>query len=151
MSLIEWQDSFSVGVAAVDSDHKVLISLLNQLYEAREGGQSQDVVGSVMNVLIEYTMSHFQREERLMELGGYPEIEEHREMHRRLTAQVQTFRAQYEQGRQAAVGELFEFLKNWLIGHILMVDTRYRPWVEKVQLTPEELAVGRPPEEDGEK
>jgi hemerythrin len=150
MPLIQWQDSFSVGVASVDADHQVLVGLLNQLYEAREEGQTRDVVGSVVNVLIEYTVNHFQREEKLMELGGYPEIEVHKDLHRKLTAQVLSFQQQFAGGRNAAVDELFEFLKNWLIGHILMVDTRYRPWVEKVELDARDLGglLGQPMPDD---
>ena len=36
--------------------------------------------------------------------------------------------------------ELFEFLKDWLTGHIIAVDKRYKPFVETVELTPSDLA-----------
>ena len=139
MSLIQWQDSYSVGVPMLDSDHKILISLLNQLYDAREEGQSQEVIGSVLNVLVEYTINHFAREERLMEIGGYPHLEEHRKEHRRLTNTVREYHLEYINGRHTAVSDVFELLKDWLIKHILIADSRYQPYVENVDVTSEEV------------
>ena len=140
MSLIQWQESYSVGVPFIDSDHQILISLLNQLFEAREEGQTSEVIGSVLNVLVEYTANHFHREERLMEIGEYPDRAAHVELHRALTGRVSAFQQDYADGRHAAIGELFEFLKDWLTGHIIAVDKRYKPFVETVELSPSDLA-----------
>ncbi|MGC2856826.1 bacteriohemerythrin [Novispirillum sp. DQ9] len=140
MTLITWQDSYSVGVDLIDSDHKLLVSLINQLGDAADGGQGRDVVGSVLNVLIEYTEGHFSREERLMEKGGYPDLPAHREHHRALTNKVREMVGQYRDGRIDALdSDILEFLRSWLTGHILGVDMEYRPYVKDVTLTPEEL------------
>ncbi len=139
MPLVQWQGSFSVGVPVIDADHKTLISLLNQMHEARQEGHTREVVGSILNVLVEYTVHHFQREEKLMDMAGYPGAQAHKEMHRKLAAEAKLFQLQYEEGRHAAVDELFEFLKNWLVGHILGVDIQIGVWVEKVELEPGNL------------
>lgn len=140
MTLITWQDSYSVGVELIDSDHKLLVSLINQLNDAAEGGQGRDVVGSVLNVLIEYTEGHFSREEMLMEKGGYPDLEPHREQHRALTAKVRDMVTQYREGHAETLDrDILDFLTSWLTGHILSVDMEYRPYVKDVILTPDEL------------
>lgn len=140
MALITWKDSYSVGVDLIDNDHKLLVSLINQLGDATEGGQGRDVVGSVLNVLIEYTEGHFGREELLMEKGGYPDLAAHREHHRALTSTVREKVAQYREGKTGALDrDILDFLKSWLTGHILGVDMEYRPFVKDVTLTPEEL------------
>ncbi|WP_158240752.1 bacteriohemerythrin [Telmatospirillum siberiense] len=140
MSLIRWQDTFTIGVADIDADHQVLISLLNQLSETREEGQSRDVVGSVFNVLIEYTIKHFAREERLMELCGFSGLAEHRQQHQRIAERVQKYQRQYEAGCHTAVDELLDFLNNWLVEHIIGEDTHIRSWVEGACIAPRELA-----------
>jgi hemerythrin len=139
MSLIRWQDCFTIGVSFIDADHQVVVSLLNQLYDAREEGQTREVVGSVLNVLIEYTINHFRREERLMEFADYPDLSAHKEQHNCLAGQVRLFQQQYDDGRHAAVDELLDFLKNWLVEHIIGEDTRIWPWVDRAQPTAEEL------------
>ena len=40
MALIEWQDSFSVGVTRLDDDHKRLIGGINRIDEAEKSGKS---------------------------------------------------------------------------------------------------------------
>jgi hemerythrin-like metal-binding protein len=139
MPLFQWQDSYSVGVPFIDTDHQVLVSLLNQLHEAQEEGQGQEVIGSVLNVLIEYTVNHFRREERLMELGHYPDLAEHRLLHQKLCDEVLRLQAAFESGQGDAVAELNVFLKNWLMGHILGIDTQYKPYVANVEMGPEDL------------
>lgn len=140
MALITWQDSFSVGVDLIDSDHKLLVSLINQLNDAAEGGQGRDVVGSVLNVLVEYTESHFAREEMLMAKGGYPDLEAHQAEHRALTDKVRQMLTTYRAATAAAPeGEVLAFLKDWLTNHILGVDMHYRPYMVGVTLTQEEL------------
>ena len=33
MALLQWKDRYSVGIAAVDHEHKELIGLINRLYD----------------------------------------------------------------------------------------------------------------------
>lgn len=140
MALITWQDSYSVGVELIDADHQLLVSLINQLDDAMTSGAGADTVGSVLNVLIEYTETHFGREELLMEKGGYPELEPHKREHAKLTAKVREIVEQYNAGNVGRLDhEVMDFLKTWLTGHILGVDRKYTPCVEGLSLTPEEL------------
>lgn len=140
MDLITWQDSYSVGVELIDNDHKLLVSLINQLSESIESQQGREVAGSVLNVLEEYTASHFGREELLMEKGGYPDLAPHRVEHEKLKAQVRDVVSRYHAGDTEQLDrEVLAFLRNWLTGHILGVDMKYAPYVKDVVLTPDEL------------
>jgi hemerythrin len=149
MSGFEWKESFSVGCDIIDADHKILISLINQLDDAMETGQARDVVASVLNVLIEYTETHFGREEKLMEISGYPGIEAHKTEHARLTAQVRDIRDRFQRGERRVVDEeLMSFLKTWLSGHILGIDMQYRPYIEKADYSEQDLILEFNDQED---
>ncbi len=140
MPLITWRDSYSVGVPLIDNDHKLLVSLINQLDDAINGGQGRDVVGSVLNVLEEYTRGHFGREELLMRKAGYADLPPHKREHEKLTAQVHEIVARYAGGDDSHIDDhLLQFLKSWLTGHILGVDMKYTPYLKGVDLTPEEM------------
>ncbi|KAF0222747.1 MAG: hemerythrin-like [Rhodospirillaceae bacterium] len=131
MAVLTWSETYSVGSAMIDSDHRILINLINQLQDAIETGQSRDVVGSVINVLVEYVEHHFHREEALMTEIGYPEREQHIQSHRDLENRVREARQRWMAGeRQVLDDDLMVFLKRWLTDHILRADIAYRPWVE---------------------
>ena len=130
MPLITWTEALRVGVDSVDTDHKFLISLINQLDEAIEADQDRDVVGSVLNALLDYTVYHFRREEALMDACAYPELDQHRRAHAQLTDRVRAIRADYLNRPDGVVGaDVLAFLKDWLTQHILGTDMEYRPYL----------------------
>lgn len=130
MALMKWQDSFSIGNPLLDSDHRILVNLLNQLHDALDTGQSRKVVGSVIGVLAEYVEHHFRREEALLARTDYPDRVEHEKAHRALEARVRDIRDRWIAGERSALGdEVLEFLKKWLTEHILVSDKAYGPWL----------------------
>ena len=66
MSYVTWQNWMSVGVPLVDSDHQVLVSLINQVHSCMESGQEYTVLASVLHSLADYTDYHFSEEEKLI-------------------------------------------------------------------------------------
>lgn len=45
MAFINWSDKLSVGVQQMDMQHKRLVELINELYEAMNSGKGNDVLG----------------------------------------------------------------------------------------------------------
>lgn len=133
MAALAWSEAYGVGNAMLDSDHRILINLLNQLHDAAETGQSREVVGTVVNVLAEYTEHHFRREEGLLAAAGYPRLEEHRAAHRELEDKVRALRDRWLGGDRSALDEeVLLMLKKWLTDHILGADKSYQPWIEGI-------------------
>lgn len=133
MALLAWSEAYGVGNAMLDSDHRILINLLNQLHDATETGQSRDVVGSVINVLAEYTEHHFRREEGLMAAAGYPGLAAHQAAHHMLEEKVRAIRDRWNGGDRSVLDEeVLAFLKKWLTEHILGADKSYQPWIEGI-------------------
>ena len=52
MSLIKWNNSYSVNVTKIDQEHKKLFTMINELTDAMKAGQSKDVLGKFLNWLI---------------------------------------------------------------------------------------------------
>ena len=128
-----WNQSYSVGEATLDRDHRILVDLLGQLHETTETGQSREVIGSVLTALAEYVEDHFRREEAMMAAAGFPDLAAHAEDHRELEQRVFTLHRRYFAGEKAVLGEdVIDLLKKWLTEHILVTDNSYRPWVERM-------------------
>lgn len=128
MPIIQWTPDYSVGVASLDTDHKVLISLINQLDDAIRGGEPRSTVSRVLDALLDYTDYHFAREEALMQACGYADLAAHKRIHVTLRAQVHEIRERYRRNPEAIhAREVLSFLKNWLTAHIVGRDRLYAP------------------------
>jgi hemerythrin-like metal-binding protein len=125
-----WKDSWLVGIRVVDSQHKNLVSILNQLHEAMRTGQGKTVLGEILGRLINYTKAHFAAEEGLLEMHGYPQLGPHRLEHEKLTAKVIDFQKQYAAGAVTLSVEVMQFLSDWLQHHILGTDMKYSTFLK---------------------
>ena len=126
MPFAEWSKEFSVGVAEIDDDHRRLLELLNELHDAVERGDGQDVLGKVLDGLTLYVSYHFAHEEALFLRTNYPGSERHRRQHRALTITVREIHDDFQSGASDVLPQqVLEFLKNWLYEHILGSDRAF--------------------------
>ncbi len=122
MALMEWQDTFSVGVTKLDDDHKRLIDLINRVDATEKAGKS---VQWVLEELRNYAEVHFRGEEELMKAADYPEIEEHMREHKAFIEWLATVERTYNLAPDAhfhIAETVNEYLRDWLTHHILLVD-----------------------------
>ena len=130
MPLMEWNASLSTGITVFDNDHKKLVALVNELYDAVSAGKGKDAMGKILDALIDYTKTHFAREEQYFAQHGYPDIAAHKKEHAGLTAQVLDVQKKYKAGSTSTLSlEVLNFLKNWLIKHIQGTDKKYGPFL----------------------
>lgn len=61
MPIMGWSASLGVGVGSIDEQHKKLVSLVNELYDAMIVGRGKAVLGRIFTDVIDYTVYHFQR------------------------------------------------------------------------------------------
>ena len=125
LPLIEWSDAISVGIDAIDDQHKVLIELINRLHQASAGKSDKAVLRKILGDLVDYTVEHFKFEEDFMTQSEYPGYEQHKAAHVALVGQVTDLVAAFDAGKAKLGGEVFQFLRSWLNGHIRGTDRRY--------------------------
>jgi hemerythrin-like metal-binding protein len=71
MRLLDWKDEYSVGIEAVDHEHKELIALINRLYDELETPNAKLTVPAFFGDLLKAIGSHFALEEKFMREQGY--------------------------------------------------------------------------------
>lgn len=118
---IRWSERLSVGVSAIDSDHRTLVQIVGRFHDEVEAGKAVDAVADVFLHLIDYTARHFANEEREMAAHGFPELAAHREEHKKLVEQVMDLSRQRHKLLATNVGD---FLDAWLLDHIMTWDMR---------------------------
>ncbi|MCL2875579.1 MAG: bacteriohemerythrin [Betaproteobacteria bacterium] len=123
---INWQDRNNTGIAIIDEQHRGILSIINSLYFLTEKGMSDDALRSLISDAIRsYSRIHFITEERILQATGYPDLEGHKEMHRKLSQET-------EHMDRVAIMEndskpLLIFLKKWWVEHINEQDMLYVP------------------------
>ena len=121
--LYAWKDDYSVGVATLDTQHKRLFELIGELYGAMKLGQSREILARIVDELVAYADAHFYEEEVRMEAAGYVGLVAHRQAHDAFRVKVHGHQAALRRGLSAGVSiDVFEYLRDWLVSHILTVD-----------------------------
>ena len=125
MPFMQWIDELSTGIAEFDEQHKILIKLINELYDAKEEGTADRVLLEVLAGVVNYTVYHFFAEEHLFELLEYPDAARHKTEHVAMTADALRFFDKVENGDYSIIDDVLGFLKDWLANHIMVSDKQY--------------------------
>jgi hemerythrin len=123
---IAWKSHYSVGDPALDADHQQILQLINKMYEALELSDAAVRLREALDQLVRYTMTHFQREERVMQECGYPDFTDHKAVHDRMRRRTLGLRAHTSLMTNR---DLLVFLKDWWTGHIQEQDKQYAPYL----------------------
>jgi hemerythrin-like metal-binding protein len=129
--LIPWSSTLSVKVPELDEQHKILIGIINDMYDALKSGRGREAVDTILPRLVEYTKEHFAHEEAMMQKHKYPGYVDHKAKHVALTNKVLEYVHRMQEGRGTAAVEFMEFLKNWLVSHTQGVDRKYGPYLNR--------------------
>ncbi len=124
-----WKDRYSVRNAEIDRQHRTIFGLLNKLYESLQDKESVAPVAEMLERLSEYAIVHFRSEESLMEANNFPELEAHRTEHNKFRHKVPQLKRDFEQTFGDMTIDVFVFLKDWWINHILTTDQKYVPYI----------------------
>ncbi len=128
MSHIEWDESFSVHNREIDEQHKKWIAIYNNIDDVMAGTDTSSLTAITSKSLTEmhdYALDHFKFEEKYLEQLNYPELVEHRRLHRDFENQIYNYTREITDGRLILNTSLLKIIKNWLLEHILTEDKKY--------------------------
>ena len=131
MALLSWRKEYAVGVTAIDSEHRYLFTLINEFYDRHTAGSDRRDVLQVLNRLVAYAEEHFHHEEALMSSHAYPHLAEHHGWHEELFLSIFTLNEKLAAGVQSIDRDTMQFLKHWLVGHILKNDMDFSEFLQR--------------------
>lgn len=134
MALIIWKKKYSVGVKALDNQHKALIGILNEFHAAMLKGRGESIGGHVLLRLKNYSGEHFPAEERLLESIKFPGLAQHREYHRGFIEKLEEFNSRHEKGDHGMYVSLLYFIRDWQTRHLLQHDREYIPYLAESEI-----------------
>jgi hemerythrin len=128
-----WQEKhLALEIQEIDAQHKELVMVLQQANDLLRGTpqRQKSFLPGILRKLFYYTEFHFSFEEELMSRHGYPRLEEHRKLHDSFIAEVRGFLEAFKAGDEQLAGKIVEFLKDWIVTHILSRDADYKKYVK---------------------
>ncbi|MEO5371186.1 MAG: bacteriohemerythrin [Magnetococcus sp. DMHC-1] len=125
-----WSKKLETGITVVDTDHHKLLDLLNDIHKAMEQGRGAEAVGTILNELAQYTVSHFEHEAEYFRKYNYPETRQHLEIHDKLVHDVTQLIQRFHAGEFTVVMDALDFAKAWLLEHIMDADMKFAPFLK---------------------
>jgi hemerythrin len=123
-----WTKVISVGVTAMDDDHKKLIDIINKLHDGIVAGHKKEILAAVLDHLVDYTKFHFTKEEELLLKTNYPALSAHKIEHESFVSRITNLQERFKSSPVVMLDlELMSYLRNWLLTHIQGSDKKYGP------------------------
>lgn len=118
MTEIEWLDEYNTGNETIDQQHRYLFDLAKQTIDPDNDSQATH---HKFLVLEHFLKDHFAEEEKLMLELGYPGIDQHKQEHALLLAELD------EIGQEIVRGEMnkdkiSDFMRHWVFEHFQKKD-----------------------------
>ncbi len=125
---IAWNDSMSTGVTEIDEQHQELIRMLNSLSDAVRSGKGKDEIEKMLVFAGEYAQKHFEREERYFIEYNCPAGPQNKAGHEQFIARFTELMGDFREHGSSftLVMKIYNELSNWLVQHILGIDTKLR-------------------------
>lgn len=133
MRSLKWSESLGLGAPEVDKQHKVLIGIANKFLLSARKGEGNEAVQKTFAKLRDYTVTHFHEEEQFMRRIEYPGLKNHEVQHALIIQQVKAYQRRLYQGEEASVEEVLDFLKTWLVEHIIQQDLKIKRHLETMK------------------
>jgi hemerythrin len=124
MTLLCWKDEYSVGIEAVDHEHKQLIDLINRLHDELDSPGAKMTVPAFFGDLLKGISAHFALEEKFMRDGGYDGLDPHKGDHERLLDDLREIMDAFERSEDIDRVELAQRLDSWFSHHFRAHDAR---------------------------
>ena len=125
--LIHWDSRIQFNIQSVDRQHKRLVDLINSINRAMKLRKGREIVDTIFADLVDYTKRHFGDEEELMRKYGYEGLADQETQHRHFVKKMTELHQQVKTGNAMVTMDLMDFLKNWLVKHIMGSDKKYQP------------------------
>jgi hemerythrin-like metal-binding protein/PAS domain S-box-containing protein len=123
--LISWENDYNTDIQLIDDQHKILVDLINQFYVSFKNGRAKKQVKNILKGLTDYTEYHFGVEEKYFKQFKYENEAEHLALHKVFVEKINQFQSDYNSGKITLSYDIMNFLKDWLVNHILLEDRKY--------------------------
>lgn len=127
--MYEMKQEYFTGIELIDEEHKQLFDYANDAYELLQDEfipDKYDRIVAILQQLRDYTKKHFADEEAYMESINYKRIFTQKIQHQAFIDKLDSIdmdSIDAGENQDGAIADILTFLTDWLVHHILEVDT----------------------------
>ena len=122
----EWNDSYGVGIADLDVQHRELFQIIDGISGMAEGRQPGDGITGMLDKFVETARSHLRYEESLLSRKQEGNIDAILNGNGEFLRKLEGVRKYLEKAPADALQTTVEFLKDWVLDHSLLENHRFK-------------------------
>lgn len=129
---VTWRDGWSLGIPALDREHRALLAHFNQIavrYSPRVSARQEGVEPALICALTdlgEAVRAHFLRMTELMSAIGYEGVDQYHSESAQLIAEYsELLHSWRDDGLEVMDADAHQLVLEWLLAHILVVDREF--------------------------
>ncbi len=130
--LLAWKDEYNVGSDTIDTEHRKLFDLANDVFSIEDPQRQIDDIRLLLYKLYDYMTYHFEHEETLMSEIHFDAIEYHKTKHIEIIHEMNNIMQSIHQ--IALLPEkLTAMMLKWILMHILEEDFKMKSVIHLLQ------------------
>ena len=126
--LLKFTKEYYTGIDVIDKEHSRLFDILSDLNALNQKDYVYDKYDAIIDIVEElkdYTVKHFQDEERYMKSINYEGLAVQQSVHQSFVKKIEEINFEdMDKNQQEYINVLVDFLANWLINHIMKMDQK---------------------------
>ena len=128
--MYEMKKEYFTNIPLIDEEHAQLFDYANQIYELLKDefiADKYDNIRDLLQKLMDYAKKHFADEEAYMESIQYKKIFTQKMQHQAFVDELEQYDLEeidQMEDQEAVIGKMLTFVTDWLVEHILYLDTQ---------------------------
>lgn len=128
--MYEMKPEYLTNIPLIDEEHQQLFDYANQIYDLLHQefiADKYDNIADILGKLRDYTKKHFADEEAYMESIQYKRLFSQKVQHNEFIQKLDEWDLESideSENQDETIQEMLNFLTDWLIHHILELDTQ---------------------------
>lgn len=129
--LFDFEEQFKFGIDEVDSEHIILVDMLNRTQELLNQNKRAEALDYFSETLSLYVHEHFTNEEAFMASFDFPDLDRHKVIHSNFRRSVDSLKPKIISGDDAAFRQALRDTYMWVVSHIGGADKEYADYYQE--------------------
>jgi hemerythrin len=126
----KWNDAYGVGISDIDEQHSALFEMIDGAAAAAAGRENASFKSGDVARLVELACAHLKYEEALAGRSKPPGYASALVDHAEFSKKMDVLSRYVSEAPADALQTMVEFLKDWVIAHVLLENGRFREYLK---------------------